>query len=138
MAHRRDNPKFAQVSGYVLKELAISFKTTCTSLGLTFAEGMEQSIEKWLNQQQEKDQEVKQPMSKQPDKTNQNINQAWLDGLNDTDKMISAYCAGIASQAVQRISERSAGNAIMVSRCNTIKTKLAQILAELKTNGPAL
>ena len=134
MAHRRDNPKFTQVSGYVLKELAISFKTTCTSLGLSFAEGMEQSIEKWLNQQQEKDQEVKQPMSNQPDK----INQAWLEGLNDCDKMMSAYCAGIASQAVQRISERSAGNAIMVSRCNTIKTKLAQILAELKTNDPAL
>ena len=138
MAHRRDNPKFAQVSGYVLKELAISFKTTCQSLGLSFAEGMEQSIQQWLNQKQEQNQEVKQPMSNQPNNTNQKINQAWLEGLNDTDKMMSAYCAGIASQAVQRISERSAGNAIMLSRCNTIKTKLAQILAELKTNDPAL
>ncbi|MGB5967011.1 MAG: hypothetical protein WBG70_01680 [Spirulinaceae cyanobacterium] len=56
MPRRRDNPKFTQVSGYIQKELAISFKIACQSLGLSFAQGIEQSIKLWLKQQKKENQ----------------------------------------------------------------------------------
>ena len=56
MVNKRTDPKFAQVSGYVPQKLAISFKIACQSLGLSFAQGIEQSIKLWLKQQKKENQ----------------------------------------------------------------------------------
>lgn len=51
---KRDDPKFAQVSGFVLKELALQFKATCTLQELTQSDAIEEALKDWLAKIQKK------------------------------------------------------------------------------------
>lgn len=47
-ASRRADPDFAQVSGYVRKDLALRFKATCTMEEVSQSEALEEAVELWL------------------------------------------------------------------------------------------
>jgi len=49
-ASRRADPGFAQVSGYVPKEIALQFKAQCTMLETSQSEALEQALKLWLAQ----------------------------------------------------------------------------------------
>ena len=51
---KRDDPKFAQVSGFVPKELALQFKATCTLQELTQSDAIEEALKDWLAKIQNK------------------------------------------------------------------------------------
>lgn len=45
---RRNNPKFAQVSGYITKEVAMDFKIVCTSQEISQTDALEEAVKLWL------------------------------------------------------------------------------------------
>lgn len=45
---KRDDPNYAQVSGYVPKDLARRFKIACTSKDISQSEGLEEALAEWL------------------------------------------------------------------------------------------
>ncbi|MEO0685737.1 MAG: hypothetical protein AAFY76_12010 [Cyanobacteria bacterium J06649_11] len=45
---RRNNPKFAQVSGYIAKEVAMDFKIVCTSQEISQTDALEEAVKLWL------------------------------------------------------------------------------------------
>ncbi len=47
---KREDPDYAQVSGYVPKKLALKFKAACTMRETTQSEALEKAIEAWLKQ----------------------------------------------------------------------------------------
>jgi len=47
---KRDDPKYAQVSGFVPKDLALNFKATCTLQELTQSDAIEAALNLWLEQ----------------------------------------------------------------------------------------
>ncbi len=49
-ASRRADPDFAQVSGYVKKDVALKFKAECTMQEVSQAEALEEAIQLWLAQ----------------------------------------------------------------------------------------
>ncbi|MBE9117218.1 hypothetical protein IQ249_15060 [Lusitaniella coriacea LEGE 07157] len=55
---KRDDPKYAQVSGYIPKKLALKFKANCTMQETDQSEALERAITLWLeeiNQEREKE-----------------------------------------------------------------------------------
>ncbi|MCU0552115.1 MAG: hypothetical protein MUC48_22495 [Leptolyngbya sp. Prado105] len=62
-AVRRNDPNFAQVSGYIPKEMALQFKIACTAKEISMTEGLEQAVSLWL----EKNAHDKTPVSKNRD-----------------------------------------------------------------------
>lgn len=50
---KREDPDYAQVSGYVPKKLALKFKAACTMRETTQSEALERAIEAWLKQSEE-------------------------------------------------------------------------------------
>lgn len=48
---KRGKGDYAQVSGYIPKNLAIAFKTTCTARELTQSETLENLISEWLERE---------------------------------------------------------------------------------------
>ncbi|WP_017655398.1 hypothetical protein [Fortiea contorta] len=48
VATRRDDPNFAQVSGYIPKDKALSFKIACTALQMTQSDALDEAISLWL------------------------------------------------------------------------------------------
>ncbi|MGC1247749.1 MAG: hypothetical protein WA865_16155 [Spirulinaceae cyanobacterium] len=48
MVTKRDDPNYAQVSGYVPKNLAIRFKIACTSKQTSQSEALEEAVKEWL------------------------------------------------------------------------------------------
>jgi hypothetical protein len=47
---KRDDPNFAQVSGYIPKEKALEFKVICTRRQISQSEALEEAVDKWLEQ----------------------------------------------------------------------------------------
>ena len=47
---KRDDPDYAQVSGYIPKKLALKFKAACTMRETTQSEALERAVESWLQQ----------------------------------------------------------------------------------------
>lgn len=47
---RRNDPNFAQVSGYLPKEMALRFKIACTAKEISMTEGLEQAVRLWLEE----------------------------------------------------------------------------------------
>lgn len=47
---KRDDPGYAQVSGYIPKKLALKFKAACTMRETTQSEALEKAVEAWLKQ----------------------------------------------------------------------------------------
>lgn len=47
---KREDPKYAQVSGFVPKDLALKFKVTCTMQETTHSESIEAALRLWLDQ----------------------------------------------------------------------------------------
>lgn len=47
-ASRRADPGYAQVSGYVQKEIALQFKAQCTMLETSQSEAIEEALKLWL------------------------------------------------------------------------------------------
>ena len=47
---KRDDPSYAQVSGYIPKKLALKFKAACTMRETTQSEALEKAVEAWLQQ----------------------------------------------------------------------------------------
>ncbi|MGB3519237.1 MAG: hypothetical protein WBA43_22495 [Elainellaceae cyanobacterium] len=47
---KRADPSFAQVSGYIKKEIALKFKATCTMTETSQSEAMEEALLMWLAQ----------------------------------------------------------------------------------------
>ena len=47
---RRNDPNFAQVSGYLPKEMALRFKIACTAKEISMTEGLEQAVSLWLEE----------------------------------------------------------------------------------------
>ena len=47
---KRENPDYAQVSGYIPKKLALKFKAACTMRETTQSEALEKAVEAWLQQ----------------------------------------------------------------------------------------
>ncbi|MBD2074337.1 hypothetical protein H6F86_10655 [Phormidium sp. FACHB-592] len=47
---KRDDPKYAQVSGFIPKELALQFKATCMLQETTLSEALENAVRLWLAQ----------------------------------------------------------------------------------------
>ncbi len=45
---KRDDPNYAQVSGYVPKKLALEFKIACTADEISQSEALEQAMTLWL------------------------------------------------------------------------------------------
>lgn len=48
MVNKRDDPKYAQVSGYIPKELARKFKIFCTANEISHSEALEEAIKNFL------------------------------------------------------------------------------------------
>ena len=49
---KRDDPKYAQVSGFIPKDLALQFKATCMLQETTQSEALENAVRLWLAQVQ--------------------------------------------------------------------------------------
>jgi hypothetical protein len=49
---KRDDPNYAQVSGYVPKELARKFKVLCTSEEISQSEALEEAVMLWLREKE--------------------------------------------------------------------------------------
>ena len=47
---KRDDPDYAQVSGYIPKKLALKFKAACTMRETTQSDALEKAVEAWLRQ----------------------------------------------------------------------------------------
>ena len=47
---KRDDPDYAQVSGYIPKKLALKFKAACTMRETTQSDALEKAVEAWLQQ----------------------------------------------------------------------------------------
>ncbi|MDY6785049.1 MAG: hypothetical protein SW833_21315 [Cyanobacteriota bacterium] len=47
---KRDDPNYAQVSGYVPKKLALKFKANCTMQETDQSEALERAITLWLEE----------------------------------------------------------------------------------------
>jgi hypothetical protein len=47
---RRNDPNFAQVSGYLPKPMALRFKIACTAKEISMTEGLEQAVSLWLEE----------------------------------------------------------------------------------------
>ena len=47
---KRDDPNYAQVSGYIPKELARKFKILCTSEEISQSEALEVAVMMWLRE----------------------------------------------------------------------------------------
>jgi hypothetical protein len=45
---RRDDPNYAQLSGYIKKEVVKEFKMACTDLEISQVDAMEEAINLWL------------------------------------------------------------------------------------------
>ncbi|MDY7014096.1 MAG: hypothetical protein SVX43_10970 [Cyanobacteriota bacterium] len=60
---RRDDPNFAQVSGYIDKEVVIDFKLACTLLEISQTDALEDAIKLWL-EKHEQERESKQKTKK--------------------------------------------------------------------------
>jgi hypothetical protein len=52
VATKRDDPDFAQVSGYIPKVKALRFKVTCTALQTSQSEALDEAISLWLEKQE--------------------------------------------------------------------------------------
>jgi hypothetical protein len=50
---KRDDPNYAQVSGYVPKELALRFKVLCTSEEMSQSEALEEAIALWMQKKED-------------------------------------------------------------------------------------
>jgi ParG len=48
VARRRDDPNYAQVSGYINKELAMRFKLACTAKEVSQTDALEEAVRLWL------------------------------------------------------------------------------------------
>ncbi|MBD2580141.1 hypothetical protein H6G50_21000 [Oscillatoria sp. FACHB-1406] len=56
MVAKRDDPQYAQVSGYVPKKLALKFKASCTMQETDRSQALERAIALWLEKiDQERD-----------------------------------------------------------------------------------
>lgn len=55
VATRRDDPNFAQVSGYIPKDKALSFKIACTALQITQSDALDEAISLWLAKHEQPD-----------------------------------------------------------------------------------
>ncbi len=54
---RREDPNYAQVSGYINKDLVMQFKIACTASEISQTDALEEAIALWLkerNKQHEK------------------------------------------------------------------------------------
>jgi hypothetical protein len=49
---KRDDPNYAQVSGYIPKELARKFKILCTSEEISQSEALEVAVMMWLREKE--------------------------------------------------------------------------------------
>ncbi|MGB3204731.1 MAG: hypothetical protein WBB28_07085 [Crinalium sp.] len=49
---KRDSPNYAQVSGYVPKELALRFKILCTSEEISQSEALEEAVAIWIEKRE--------------------------------------------------------------------------------------
>lgn len=49
---KRDDPNYAQVSGYVPKELALRFKVLCTSEEVSQSEALEEALALWIQKRE--------------------------------------------------------------------------------------
>jgi hypothetical protein len=52
VATKRDDPNYAQVSGYIQKDKALKFKVNCTALQITQSEALDEAISLWLEKQE--------------------------------------------------------------------------------------
>lgn len=52
VATKRDDPDYAQVSGYIPKAKALKFKVVCTALQTTQSEALDEAISLWLEKQE--------------------------------------------------------------------------------------
>ena len=50
---KREDPDYAQVSGYIPKKLALKFKAACTMQETTQSDALEKAIKAWLRQSEE-------------------------------------------------------------------------------------
>jgi hypothetical protein len=48
LATKRDDPNYSQVSGYILKEIALRFKVTCTEQEITQSEALQEAVLLWM------------------------------------------------------------------------------------------
>ena len=55
---KRDSPKYAQVSGYVPKELALRFKILCTSEEISQSEALEEAVAIWIQKREQSKRDV--------------------------------------------------------------------------------
>jgi hypothetical protein len=49
--NRRNDPNYAQVSGYINKDLAMQFKITCTATEVSQTDALEEAVALWLEKQ---------------------------------------------------------------------------------------
>jgi hypothetical protein len=49
--NRRSDPNYAQVSGYIDKNLAMQFKITCTATEVSQTDALEEAVALWLEKQ---------------------------------------------------------------------------------------
>lgn len=52
VATRRDDPNYAQISGYIPKDKALKFKIACTALQTTQSDALDEAIRLWLEKQE--------------------------------------------------------------------------------------
>lgn len=70
----------------------------------------------------------------EPEDLNRQIDRAFTQGSEEATRLVMSYQIGVAAQAMQMVAERSFNNSILQTRCQTIRTKLAQMLAEVKND----
>jgi hypothetical protein len=71
VATKRDDPDFAQVSGYIPKAKALRFKVTCTALQTSQSEALDEAISLWL----EKQESLSSVMGEEQEKKSQNTSE---------------------------------------------------------------
>ena len=56
---RRKDPNYAQVSGYINKDLAMQFKIACTATEVSQTDALEEAVALWLEKQKQAGDQVK-------------------------------------------------------------------------------
>lgn len=46
---KRESPNYIQISGHVPKNLGLQFKSLCAATELTLSEGLEDALQKWID-----------------------------------------------------------------------------------------
>ena len=58
-ASKRHNPDYSQVSGYIPKSLALTFKSICVAKEVSISDALEGMVQEWVEQNSQQKQQLR-------------------------------------------------------------------------------